>query len=179
MLACRHYQWFSYFSLLLHNKQKRHKNNIPMLLMPRLLTANHPARSNRHHLQQPHKEPTPQSRSYWSTRHSTHGKIEPTCNQIHNKHHTDETRQLTQPPKYLSNIFGANNGVQASASQPPDPHWKAHLIFILQMRCCVSASIGWCRTQTNIFPNPCRQCLTYLRSCFFLFCDEAFAIAWC
>jgi hypothetical protein len=42
------------------------------------------------HLQQPHKETTPQPRSfYWSICHSTH---EPTCNQICNKYHTDETR---------------------------------------------------------------------------------------
>ena len=36
--------------------------------------SHHPARSNRHHLLQPHKEPTPQPRSYWSTCHSTHEK---------------------------------------------------------------------------------------------------------
>jgi hypothetical protein len=53
----------------------------------------HPARSNRHNLQQPHKEPTPQSRSYWSTCHSTHEKIKPVCTQIRNKHQTDETRR--------------------------------------------------------------------------------------
>ena len=48
------------------------------LLMPRLLghckPVCHPARSNRHLLQQPHKEPTPQPWSYWSTRHSTYEK---------------------------------------------------------------------------------------------------------
>jgi len=39
------------------------------------------------------------------------------------------------PHKYLGNNPG---GVQASASQPPDPHWKASLIFILQVGYCVS-----------------------------------------
>ena len=50
------------------------------------------------------------------------------------------------PHKYQSNIPG---GVQASASQPFDPHRKPSLIFILHVGCCVSANIGWCRTQNN------------------------------
>jgi len=33
--------------------------------------SHHPARSNRHHLLQPHKEPTPQPWSCWSICHST------------------------------------------------------------------------------------------------------------
>jgi len=49
----------------------------------------HPARSNRHHLHQPHKEPTPQPRSYWSTCYSTPEKVQPTCNQIRNKNHAN------------------------------------------------------------------------------------------
>jgi hypothetical protein len=43
----------------------------------------HPARSNRHHLQQPHKTPTPQPQSYWAT-----------CHNIN-----ERTRHWTQPPK--------------------------------------------------------------------------------
>ena len=52
----------------------------------------HPARSNMHHLQQPHKKPTPQSRSYWFTYHSTHKFSLHATNiiQIRNKNHTDE-----------------------------------------------------------------------------------------
>jgi len=38
-------------------------------------------------------------------------------------------------PKYLSNTPG---GVQASASQPPDPQWKPFLSIILQVGYCVS-----------------------------------------
>ena len=49
------------------------------------------------HVWQPHKEPTPQLRSYWST-HSTHEKIRPTCNQIRNQNHTDETRHIEHNP---------------------------------------------------------------------------------
>jgi hypothetical protein len=43
-------------------------------------------------LQQPHKKPTPQPWGYWSTCHSTHERIEHTCNQIRKKIHTYETR---------------------------------------------------------------------------------------
>jgi hypothetical protein len=39
------------------------------------------------------------------------------------------------PCKYLSNTPG---GVQAPASQPPDPHWRTSLICTLQVGCCVS-----------------------------------------
>jgi len=80
--------------------------------------SHHPARSNRHHLLQPHKEPTPQPRSYWSTCHSTHEKIEPTCNQIRNKNHTIMQNMEHNPYKYLSNTPG---GEQTYAFQPPDP----------------------------------------------------------
>ena len=50
------------------------------------------------------------------------------------------------PHKYLSRTPG---GVQDSASQPLDPTENISYI-ILQVGCCVSASIGWCRTQNNI-----------------------------
>jgi len=54
------------------------------------------------------------------------------------------------PHKYLSNTPG---GVQASASQPPDPHWKLLLLYSPGGVLCVSASVGWCRTQNNILSN--------------------------
>ena len=78
------------------------------------------ARSNRHHLQQTHKEPTPQPRSYWST-HSTHENIKPTCNQIRNKIIQTGRDVKPNPPECLSNT---SVGVQASASQPPCPPLK-------------------------------------------------------
>jgi hypothetical protein len=62
-----------------------------------------PTKSDMHHFQQqPHKEPTPQPRNYWPTTgtcHSTHENMNPTCNQIRNKNHTDQTRHWTQPPQ--------------------------------------------------------------------------------
>ena len=54
-------------TLPLLNKQKRHENNISCnASLTRTLQnpSHHPVRSNRHHLQQPHKEPTPQPWSY-------------------------------------------------------------------------------------------------------------------
>jgi hypothetical protein len=95
------------------------------LLMPCLLghstTLHHPTRNNRHHLQLPHKEPTPQSQSYWSTCLNARKKY----NLQAIKSETSIVYQLMRrdiehnPYKYLSNTFG---GVQASASQPPDPY---------------------------------------------------------
>ena len=52
-------------------------------------------------------------------------KVKPTCNQIRNTNHTDDASIEHNPHKYLSNTPG---GVQASASQPPDPHCKTSLI---------------------------------------------------
>jgi len=58
------------------------------------------------------------------------------------------------PHKYLSNTSG---GVQASASQPPDPHWKSSLTCTLQVGCCVSLHpLGGAEHKTTSFPNPCR-----------------------
>ena len=55
---------------------------------------------------------------------------------------------------YLSNTTG---GVQASASQPPDPHWKPFLIVILQVERCVSLHpLGGAEHITTSFLNPCR-----------------------
>jgi hypothetical protein len=58
------------------------------------------------------------------------------------------------PHKCLSNTPSC---VQASASQPPDPHWKADLIFILQVGCRVSLHpLGGAEHKTTSFPIPCR-----------------------
>ena len=48
------------------------------------ITPYYPTRGDKHlvHLQQPHKQPTPHPRSYCSTCHSTHGKINLTCYQF-------------------------------------------------------------------------------------------------
>ena len=51
------------------------------------------------------------------------------------------------PHKYLSNTPGC---VWASASQPPDPRWKTSYFYSPGGELCVSASIGWYRTQNNI-----------------------------
>ena len=53
------------------------------------------------------------------------------------------------PHKYLSNTSG---GMQAAASRLPDPNWKASLISYFYSpggMLCVSASIGWRRTQNS------------------------------
>jgi len=44
-------------------------------------------------------------------------------------------RRNIEHNKYLSYTPG---GVQASASRPPDPHRKASLIYMLQVKCYVS-----------------------------------------
>ena len=55
------------------------------------------------------------------------------------------------PHKYLSNT---PSGMQASASQPPDPHWITFLIFILKVGCCVSLHpLGGAEHKTTFFPN--------------------------
>jgi hypothetical protein len=55
---------------------------------------------------------------------------------VRNKNHSNQTRHRTQPSEYLSNTPG---GMQAFASQRPDPHLKAFpLISILQVGCCVA-----------------------------------------
>jgi len=116
--------------------------------MPPLLRhqnpLHHPARSNRHHLQQPHKEPTPQPRSYWS--HSTHEKWSLHAIRIATK--TIQMRQTLNTT--LTNIWASNTpgGVQTSASQPPDPHWKAFPNLILQVGFCVSA-LHWAVQNTK------------------------------
>jgi hypothetical protein len=75
------------------------------------------------------------------------------------------------PHKYLCNTPG---GVQVSASQLPDPYWKAFLVFILQVgssRRCVSLHpLGGAEHKTASFPDP-YQCLHYLRSVSFPFLE--------
>jgi hypothetical protein len=98
------------------------------------------------------KEPwaTPQPRSYWSTCHSTCETVEPTCNQIRNK--IIQMRQDIEhnPYKYPSYTPG---GVQASASQPPDPHRKTSLICTLQVGWCLSLHpLGGAEHKTTSFP---------------------------
>ena len=119
-VLCRHFPYPTS-----RKSQEQHK-----LLMPHTLTqtpqnpSHHPARSNRHHLPQPHKKPAPEPWRYWSTCHDTRKNAELTCNYPQQK--TNQTRHSTHPQKYLSNYPG---GVQASASQPPDPHRQGLLIL--------------------------------------------------
>jgi len=65
-------------------------------------------------------------------------KLQLTCNQIRNKN------------QYLSNSPGS---VQASASQPPDPYWKASLNFILQVGCVFLHPLGGADHETTPFPH--------------------------
>jgi len=87
-------------------------------------------RSNRHHWQQPHKEPTQQPRRYWSTCHSTHSwKIEAymqSNNQTHNKNQTDETRHWSQPPKISEQYSWWCAGF---CLPPPKFPWQALLLI--------------------------------------------------
>jgi len=66
------------------------------------------------------------------------------------------------PHKYLSNTPG---GVQASASQPPDPHCS---YFILQVTCCVSLHpLGGAELKTTSFPS--FMLVVFALSAFFFF----------
>jgi hypothetical protein len=81
-------------------------------------------------------------------------KLKTTCNQI-----TTNIIQMRRdiehnPHKYLSNasmgVQASASGMQASASQPPNPYRAKGLSsFVLQVAGMlrVPASIGWCRTQ--------------------------------
>jgi len=84
--------------------------------------------------QQLHKEPIRKLWSYWCKCHNTHEQIKPTCNQIRNKNHTNETRQWPQPPKHANSWW--------RASQPPDPHWKL-LLFSVSRWDVVWRCIHW------------------------------------
>ena len=83
----------------------------PTNQITRTVTANnwawhHPARSNRHHLQQPHKEPTPHPRSYWSTYHySTHLKTKPTCNRTRQKPYSWDKTLNTTPTNIWATLL--------------------------------------------------------------------------
>jgi hypothetical protein len=60
------------------------------------------------------------------------------------------------PYKYLSNTCG---GVQASASQPPDPHWRTSLISLINLQvggCASLHLLSGADHNTTSFPNPCR-----------------------
>ena len=145
--------------------------------MPRLLLitqtpqnpSHHLARSNRHHLQQPHKELTPQPRSYWSTcMHSTHEKVKPTYNQIRNQNHIDDTRHCTQSPRTSEQYSWWCAGLFL-----PITTWlKTSLVFSQGGMLCVSASIGWCRTQNNILSYLIHAGSAYTICVLFLFFVE-------
>jgi hypothetical protein len=84
------------------------------------------------------------------------------CNQIRSQNHTDETRHRLQPPQ----ISDTRGDVQASASQPPDPHCKTSLIFFSNWDVVCLHPLGDAEHKTASFPYPCRLCLHYLRSLF-------------
>jgi len=109
--------------------------------------SHHPARNNRHHLHQPHKEPTPQPRSYWSTCYRTHQSL----HAIRSATKIIQMRRDIEcnPHKYLSNIPGS---VQASASQLlHDPHWNVHSNFYSQH------PLGSAEHMTNPFLNQAKK----------------------
>jgi hypothetical protein len=66
--------------------------------------------------------------SDWSTCHSTHDKIKPTCNQNpqHYANTWDETL-ITTPTNIRAILLVVCRLLPPN--QPPDPHWKAFLIF--------------------------------------------------
>ena len=71
------------------------------------------------------------------------------------QNHTDERDDIEYNPHYyLSSTAG---GVQDSASQPPEPHSKITLFFILHLvGCFVSLHpLGGAEHKTTSFPNPC------------------------
>ena len=70
------------------------------------------------------------------------------------------------PHTYLSNTPGS---VQASASQPPDPHCKVFPVFSPGGMLCASLHpLGGAEHKATSFPNPCRKCLHTLRSLTYL-----------
>ena len=71
-----------------------------------------------------------------------------------------------RPPQYLGNAPG---GVQASASQSPDPHWNAPVFYSPGGMLCVSVSIGWCRTENCILSYSMPVVLTLSAFFFFFF----------
>jgi len=82
-----------------------------------------------------------------ATCHSTHAKIKPTCNQIHNKNHTDEIEYNLH--EYMSS---PSSGVQASAS----PLKNFSFIFFRWDVVCLCIHWGGAEHKTTSFPNPCR-----------------------
>ena len=74
---------------------------------------------------------------------------------LHHHYVTQRTNQTqwTQPPKISEQYSWWCAGPCLPTAWSP---LKSHCSFILQVECCVSASIGWCYPQTS-FPNPCRQ----------------------
>jgi hypothetical protein len=65
------------------------------------------------------------------------------------------------PHKHMSNTPG---GVQASASQPLIPHWKAPLILFSRWDVVSLHPLGGAEHKSTSFSNPCRSCLHYLHS---------------
>jgi hypothetical protein len=74
------------------------------------------------------------------------------------------------PHNYLSD---SPDGVQASASQSPDPHRKASLIFIFQAECCVCLHpLGGAKVQHNILFYSVPVVFTLSTVFFFIFCPQ-------
>ena len=130
-------------------------------------------------------EPAPQSRSYWSTCHSTHGNIKPTCNQIRNKNHTDETRHWAQPPQISEQYSWWYAGFCLPATWSP---LKSFSYFILQVGCCVSLHplggaehkivalrLGSLRTSQRPWTQPI---LAYLQSMVKLWLQSMVKLVW-
>jgi hypothetical protein len=81
-----------------------------------------------------------------------------------------------QDIEYNPHIYssGTPGGVQASASQSPDPHWKTSLIFILQVGCCVSLHPLDGAEHNSIHANmPVVMMLSALFLCSFLYTATA------
>ena len=105
------------------------------------ISPHHPARSNRHHLQQPHKELTTPSWRYWSARHSPHEKIKVISHQIRSKSHSSLTWQM-QPSMLLVMCRPLPPNHLIPSESPPSSYSSGGTL-------CLSIH-GRCRTQTSI-----------------------------
>jgi len=141
-----------------------------MLILPRLLghckviAPHHPTESNMHKF-----SAQPQSKGLHATAYMIN-KAKLACHQVRNKNHPNQTQHWAQPQiKYLSN---APSGVQASASRPPDPYWKAFpLLFSrwdVAWLCNHWAALGGAGHKTTSFLNPAGHGGGYANVYFFL-----------
>ena len=70
-----------------------------------------------------------------------------------------KTASTIEPGNWITRFVTATNwrdSVQAIASQPPNPHWKASPNFTLQVGCVSLHPLGVAGHKAASSPNPCR-----------------------